>query len=363
MLRKIGYAIISYAPDGPAGGGAGETPSSNGPSSSSSSSPTPASSSTASPSGAASDGGTVTSGVPARPQMGHDDVGPAVGTEPDVLSSDLYNTIFGGPGEATAPTSEPVVTAPPSPTAPVVAPAPAQTPPAAAQPQAPGATPAPTSQQPPSGQPGPTQPSPPLTAADLVQLADGMEANEGVLVTEMAKTYAFSQEELEALGVDPSAAPALQAMMAKVQVRTTRNLMRFMNESLPLIYQRLSARDRAVNENRELFFSRNPDIPREHTAQILQWAAIYRQMNPTMTRDDMIRDIGEMAMRRFNIQPRAAAAPPTANGSHGQPRVAPQGAKPVAVFQPASPGAGGAPQPPEDPGANWQWLSPDFPTG
>lgn len=226
-----------------------------------------------------------------------------------------------------------VPAAPTPPVAPAPPEAPATVPPAAAA--QPPAVPAPPSvsggaQEAPGQVAPPGQPTagPYIDPYDPAILSQHLAQNE-VQATEMVAQHLFqlSPEEREALDQDVIA--TIPKLLAKVFVKSQQNVLQQMGRIIPMMMQRHLDATRRNTSNEDKFYGRWPDIDRSvHGPMVLKYAAVYRQMHPTASLEQMVEDLGPMIMMSQKIVPGSAAAargqparqaPPGANGRSPQP--------------------------------------------
>lgn len=238
------------------------------------------------------------------------------------------------------------------------APAPAPTPaaPAVAQaPAAPTVAPAPSTE----GPPGPAAPG--TQGYSFEQIAEGLKKQRGEFVEALAKTnYAVSEQDLEEFASNPG--KVISRVAAQVQVETTASLSRVLSEQLPVVVNGLIEANRRNQEAEEAFWSANKHLDRsKHRAEALQTYQQLRTLQPNMSREDGIRQVGQWMALKHGI-PYLPQGVPQNPGSNPQAPAAPQQVVhtpgPVvrtAVpggFVPAGPSAAPAssmPQPPKSP--------------
>ena len=341
-----------FAPDD-GGGSAGGSPAPSGSGVSTPSSP----SSGASPSAAPASPSPAPSSSPAPATPTPIAPGAAPSREPPRMSDPVGNDIFSGfdtdeEGDdvfglepQVAPVVEPLQPQPqqvqPQPAAPPVI--------EGQQPQTPAA--APTGQQGQAPQ-GVTSPLP--THAEPGKIADALFQNRDAIIDHLAATqFKLSQAEAEALETD--AVGAIPKIMARVFVEAQTAAMRQMQQVIPAMTSRISELNKRNDENAAKFYARWPDLKADlHGDAINRLARTYRQMNPQNTLDQMIEELGPIAMMTLKVQP-GAVGHPVVNG--GLPPGAPP-RRPPAPFRPAGAGPGGpSPVSSADP---WSGLGGDY---
>lgn len=307
--------VPNLAPEGVDGGGsAGSSP----PSSSGSSSPAP------SPSGASSvpDSATVAPGTEPRPTMPGESRAPHTpssgGDSSDVMD---FDSIFGdgsdnaGAPEGDAKAKPSAQAAPPAVEASVPPPVPPQ-----AQPQA---TPAPspqaaTSQPPPSAQ---AEGAASLDPANPAAIAQALRDNEQAAIDHIAQTmFQLSREDVEAL--ETNAVDVIPKLLARAVVRSQQMFLESMSRSVPAMMGRQveALRRNAAGQNK--FMARWPQL-REHSELVNRLAITYRQMNPRASLDQMVEELGPIALMTAKLplqppgqpqNPVAQPGPAAANG-------------------------------------------------
>jgi hypothetical protein len=271
---------------------------------------------------------------------------PDSGSDGDAwTSAGDFDAIFSGGGaepqeqplsQPAATPSAPSQSAQPQPAAQPAAP-PVQPPPAvptAAQPQAPAATDTPTSASP-SG--------PQIDPYDPGALAQYLAQNESEAIAHVASNhFKLTDKEIEALENNP--VEVIPQLLAKAYVRAQRGALEQMGRLIPGMLQRQTAVMKKGQEHESKFFARWKDHlnPETHGETVRDLAVKYRQMNPQVPTEQMMEDVGLMAMVKLGIRPGLVAP-----GAPTQPSaMLPAGSRPQASpFQPAGPVAGGATQP------------------
>lgn len=305
------YLPVFQMPD--AGGGGGDSGSSA--SSPSASSSTPTSTSPSSDS---------------DPTLG------SVAAEPESLD---FNSIFefsedGDVAGVSQPGQPPVQPTAPQPEPPKPAPAAQpQAPVSEVQEVAPGQTaPAPAA----VGTPTSTSEASQLDPHDPVQIAQFLEQNGAQAIEHAAaNVFKLSDQEIEALEQNP--AEAIPKLLAKTFVHAQYNMLMQFGRMLPNMIQRTTQAQLRHRENEDKFFTRWPQIDAtKHRDIVNQLGAVYRQMNPQATLEQMVEDLGPFVMMKLGIRPDAMPAAP-----QGQ-RPAPGSRVQPTPFQPAGPVGGGA---------------------
>lgn len=323
--------VTASTPATPTSGGGSEAPAASSPSSSAGASPSPASPAgtpssqpvAPTPPGAAPiDEGDFFSG------LGGDDL--EVDDFSPTPAAVVPPTPAAQPVPPTPPAS-PAQVAPPTPGTPTAAPA--------AGPQEAGATPAPTPQIP--------------TPAEPDKIASLMQNDSVALIDHLAATtFKLSPEDIEALETD---APAfIPKLLARVFFQSQVNMMQQMSKVIPAMVQRIGKVTESNSKNEGKFYARWPDLKADvHGEIVRRLATTYRQMNPSVSLDQMVEDLGPIVMMAAKVVPGMHAA--STNGAAG----APASARPNPPPSPFKPAVGGAAIPPQ-PGAEenpWMGLA------
>lgn len=232
---------------------------------------------------------------------------------------------------------------------------PAQVPaPAAAPVQAP-----PDAQTQPSGQQGSPTQQPETTKfdpADPISLARGLDENREAAIEHLATT-AFKLDPTELEGLEVDIANTIPKLMAKTVVFAQTQFLTQLSRVVPLMIQRNNAIVKRNDENMGEFYSAWPSLDRvKHGAAVQELAVRFRQMFPSVTKEQMIEQLGPLVLtsQGLPVTPihRGPAAASKPNG--GQPR---PGARSPAGFVPAAPGTvAQTTTVPEDP---WAFMGPD----
>lgn len=314
----------SVAPaSSPSASGGGSTP------------PSPASSTPPSPgTGAASPSGTESVQKSTSDKGGLRDASDSGGefAIPDLGMDDLDTIEI--PAEETSPSPTPAAEPPPSaPTAEVTAP-----------------------KTPTQKEPGPQEPTPPVPTEPQKspevrmdspgELAQLLNQNRDKLIQDLATShFALSPQEVEALQED--AVTAIPRLLAKTHIDAVSTALTHMANLVPKMIEFHMRSTRANEKAQKAFFDANPGLdPTKHGNEVTRLARLYRAANPGASLDDVIRDVGAMAMTTLKVTPPAA---PVGKSNGGSPP----------PFVPAvNSGRGGPPQPvPENP---WSGLGRDF---
>jgi len=201
-------------------------------------------------------------------------------------------------------------------------------------------------QQPPAAaEPAKPVEAEPTLPSDPGPLARALQEKRAEVIDQLANThYKLTPEEVTALQTD--AVAAVPKLFAKAHVDLVSTFMTHMANLVPKMIDTHIQLTKASSEAEDAFYKANPALDKaQHGSEVTRLANLYRQANPKASLDDMIRDVGTMAVTTLKITP-SAPTPPKPNG-----------AKP-APFVPAAPGGGGPTQPPPD--NPWDGLGRDF---
>lgn len=324
--------LMLRAPDGPVGGGSSPSPSAP------ASAPSGASSA-ASPSSTPSENSGTSSPAPSTPSPASSPGAAGSGGAGEAFD---FGAMFEAPSDSVAAlaATEAPAAAPASPPqqqeAQIEAAAPpAEAPPATAETQAAAAAPAAPGQSTPPAEAQPPQIDP-YDPAMLAQQLSQIEPQAVQMVAD--QMFRLTDEEKEALEQDVIG--TVPKLLAKVFVKSQQNVLQQLGRMIPVMMQRHLASVDRNRGNEDKFYSRWPDIKRDqHHNSVMRYAAVYRQMHPTATLDQMVEDLGPMIMMAHKIVPQTAGS-----AAKGQPaRPAPQGgangrSPPASPFVPAGAG-------------------------
>ena len=125
-------------------------------------------------------------------------------------------------------------------------------------------------------------------------------------------------------------------LMSRVYMDAVEASVNAMHQLLPQILDKHYSTKQTMDKNENDFFNAWPDL-KEQKASVEQIAHIYRQLNPTKSKEDFIKEVGAIAMVQLGIQPKASSTAPVAQviPPHRPPGV---GGAPRAVGQPANSG-------------------------
>lgn len=208
------------------------------------------------------------------------------------------------PLPAATPAATPAAPAAPAATTPAPATAPA---PAAA---APASSPAPAPEAAATPQPG-NVPTP--SAGDPLALADSLEQHRDAALAHLADTrFKLSEEEITELETD--AAKAVPKLLARAFLESQTQMMRFVAQAIPQMFQQQTRVQSANRSAEEKFFAAHKELDinnPQHKQTVAQYAIAFRQANPQASLDDVIKNVGVMAKTILGVTaaPASAAAP------------------------------------------------------
>lgn len=211
------------------------------------------------------------------------------------------------------------------------------------------ATPAPTEAASPT-QPQTTEAQPNLDPYDPGTLAAHLAQNEEQVIQHVAdNVFKLSDKDVEEL--ESNAVGTIPKLLARTLVTAQRNFLMQMANLVPRMIQAHGEVTKRHSEAEGEFYSRWPDLKKDQSITVagkpttvnqlvMQYASVYRQMNPQASRKDAIEYVGPMVMMAAGVtpstQPPAQSAPvasPMTNGTR-PPQPTP--------FSPAGALAGGA---------------------
>lgn len=161
--------------------------------------------------------------------------------------------------------------------------------------------------------PSPGEPSPAPAPMDAGMLAQGLMQHEAQAIEHLAaEAFKFSPEELQA--IDTDVIGALPKLMAKVMVKTQAAMFSNMARLVPAMIQKHLESTAASTKAEDQFFGAFPALKEkpEHKELVARLAKSYRAANPQVPREQMIKDVGIMAMHAAGLPLTASGAP--ANG-------------------------------------------------
>lgn len=233
----------------------------------------------------------------------------------------------------------PVVPVAPVPPAPVEGSTP--TPPAPVAPNPPAHP-----QDPTSSSPAPAAPQ--LSPSDPVGIVTAMEQSRDAVIAHLAESR-FALTETDIAELESNAAVAVPKLLARAMYETQTTMYRFLAQAVPGMIERHQTVAKANSSAEEKFFTTHKDLglkmdDPKHREVATRMAKAYKQMNPQVTLDQMISDIGPMVAMALKLSPIPNQPTPP------NPR--------MPAFRPAVGGGGASPAPAD---ANeWAGLGQDF---
>src|SRR5262245_53557191 len=334
----------TMAPDGPAGGGSNPP----GPSSSPSAAPSgPSDSGSGSSNSAPSSSPTSSPSPPSSPSPSSTPGGAGEAFD--------FGSMFEGPTDsvaALAATAAPPVTGP----EPAQPPPPTEVPPAApaaaveAPPKDARVEPAaaPDAAKVASDQSTTPQAAklPAFDEYDPINLSQHLAQNEAAAQKFIAEQmFQLTPQEKESLEQDVIG--TIPQLLAKVFVRSQYNVLQQMGKMIPVMMQRHLEATKRNSAGEDKFFKRwNGLDPEKHGDTARKYAAVYRQMHPQASLDQMIEDLGPMVMMAHKVAPTlptakpGPAANPVSQAANGR-------SPPPSPFVPAGAGPTSAPRTPD----------------
>lgn len=227
------------------------------------------------------------------------------------------------PAEPPAPVAQPTSPHPSTPEPQgVVPPAPSTPAPVAQPPAEPPAAPPQPAAQPPQPVPAPTEPPAPTALTVEQQLA------------KLTEHYALSEEDAAALQTEQEV--VIPKLAAKLHYNVMQDLGAWMAQAVPQMIQQYTQAVQLETKAREQIFSRWPEL-KDYEAQTLQAGALFRQLNPTATPEQVLEALGPIVYAGLGKPFPGASAP--AAPSPATPT------QPASTFMPAAPATAPAPAP------------------
>jgi hypothetical protein len=133
-----------------------------------------------------------------------------------------------------------------------------------------------------------------------------LAANEDAAIQFTAENmFRLTPEEVEAL--ETNMVEAVPKLMARAFVKSQLNALNQMARIVPAMIQRQTELVKQHTEAEGKFYQRWPDIKADqHRNLVLKYAAVYRQMHPNTTLEQMVEDLGPMVMMAAKVVPQAA---------------------------------------------------------
>jgi hypothetical protein len=187
-----------------------------------------------------------------------------------------------------------------------------------------------------------------LDTFDPASLSQHLAANEDAAVQFTAENmFKLTPEEIEAL--ETNMAEAVPRLMAKAFVKSQLNALSQLSRLVPAMIQRQTEMLKRNGENETKFYARWPDIKSEkHGDMVRKYAAVYRQMHPQTTLEQMIEDLGPMVMMAARVVPQVGGVPSAQPANPvSRPASANGRSPPPPPFAPAGAGATNSSRAPE----------------
>lgn len=210
-----------------------------------------------------------------------------------------------------------------------------------------------TTQQAPAGQQEPPRAETPpvLSPAEPLRIAEQLLANESQLTDHVAQTlFALSKEDVEAL--ESNAVDVIPRLLARGYIKSQHNLLMQLGKVVPAMIQRANQVTTQRTQSEDRFYARWKDSgldKAKHREVVDRIARTYRATYPQASFEQMVEDVGPMAIMAAKIAP-----PSGANGRQPAQRGAARGPQPP-PFVPAV-GAGPAGNATLDEGADEPWM-------
>jgi len=160
--------------------------------------------------------------------------------------------------------------------------------------------PPPEPEAPPQQEPKPPQAEPPQQGPTPEVVAQARAD----AIKRIAQRFSFSDEEREALQVEPH--KVLPDLAARLQVETYEMVLAALHSVLPGLINQAVHGHHVAQTTHSKFLERWPDLgdPR-YEPTIREVAAQYRKAFPNATPEEAIEDIGRIAMRKLGIKPKS----------------------------------------------------------
>lgn len=175
------------------------------------------------------------------------------------------------------------------------------------------------------------------------ELVAALQQNRETMISAIAdQQYKLSEKDLQELDTD--AAAFIPKLLARAHYNAAINTIQQISNMVPRIVEAVTSSRIVENEAVNEFKTAWPNIDQEddnHMKVVNTLANTYRQMNPTASRQDAIRYVGEAATAFLQLQRPANSAPATA----GAPARRANGGQQPRGPAPFTPASGGAPVP------------------
>ena len=176
-------------------------------------------------------------------------------------------------------------------------------------------------------------------------LARAIQSNEAATVEHVANTlFQLTQEDLQGLETDIAA--TVPKLFARAFVKSQVNQLLQLSNIIPEMVRRATSDMRNHTQNEDAFYSKWPQIDRaKHGDLVKRFGITYRTLNPQVSRDEMIDQVGQLVLMAAKLPVTASSNGAGTVPANGAARVAP--AHQPSPFTPAIPGPAAAAQLPE----------------
>lgn len=175
----------------------------------------------------------------------------------------------------------------------------------------PAVAPAATAAGPAAVQPQPGAGTPEQPAGDLIaQVRSRLDENRETFAKALAEqVYPLSEEDCNNLLVEPQ--KVLPQLAAKVHLEVVQNVLGTLSQVLPGVVFGVQAAQRQQTELEDRFFQAWPTLDRaaDYT-EVMNLARVFRQQFPAASAEEMIKQVGAMAVVKLGKLPAAAAQAP-----------------------------------------------------
>jgi hypothetical protein len=109
-------------------------------------------------------------------------------------------------------------------------------------------------------------------------------------IDQLAQNYTLDQTQVEAFAVNPE--EVLPKLAAELHMTVIEQVLPLVARMIPQQVQNIQQRVSSTQADEDTFFAAYPEL-KTHEAQVLQFAGIWRQMNPTASVEEATKAIGE----------------------------------------------------------------------
>jgi len=145
------------------------------------------------------------------------------------------------------------------------------------------------------------------------QVQQLMQQRQVEMMQQLREHYKLSPEEAEELESNP--AETLPKLAAVMHMEVLQSAIFNMSRMLPQLIKNISEAQTKAASGEQQFFQSWPQLA-DHRDTVMRYATMYRQMNPSASREQTIKDVGAMVAGALQV-----AAPPVATPSKPQERV------------------------------------------